>query len=181
MCNIHTANSWLNELPARGKTKCTMYIYKTNDAMNYTYRLGLAPHNFKHLNVMCQALLVFAPSILGEDYRQQLARFVVSSCGMCQSVPSPTCQVIAHYPLCRRGKKQHLLRLLWGCTCAGQLVVWVGWLRGLSRFAGWLSLQVGELCYLVSYAGQLACGLASCAGWLAVWIGVPSWHIKQSS
>lgn len=171
-----------NELPARGKTKCTIYIYKTNDAMNSTYRLELAPHNFKHLNEMCQALFSFCS--FHTWWRLQTAVGLLGSqllwyVPVCHSLP--TCQVIAHYPLCRLGKKQHLLRLLWRYTCAGQLVVWVGWLRGLSRFAGWLSLQVGELCCLVSYAGQLVCGLASCAGWLAVWIGVPSWHITQSS
>lgn len=48
-----------NILPAGGTSKYTTYIYKTNDAINCMYSLGLDPHNFKHLNEMRQALFSF--------------------------------------------------------------------------------------------------------------------------
>lgn len=147
MCNIHTANSWLNELPARGKTKCTMYIYKTNDAMNYTYRLGLAPHNFKHLNVMCQALFSFCSfhtwwrlqTAVGQ-VRSQLLWYVPVSPNLPSHCTLPSLQARQEAASSEVALRMYMCR---SASCVGWLATWFVSLCGLAIFASWRAVLFG--------------------------------------
>lgn len=155
-------------MAAGGTSRCTIYIYKTNNAMNCMYTLGLDSHNFKHLNEMHRVLFSFYSFHPKRICEIAVCFFWLSAPAIHAIFPSlPTYQVIAHYPLWRVSKRQHLLRLLWRYTCADQLLVWVGYLCGLSNFVGKLSLWPGQLRCLVSHAGQLLCGVASSVDWCA--------------